>query len=476
MKVAGIDVHQKVLMVVVVDARMPEEKPARRRFVTMPSELHRLLTWLREQGVEEAVMESTAQYWRSVWMELEPHMRLHLAQAFSNRAPRGRKHDFKDAERLVRRLIANELILSFVPNGEQRIWRSMTRMKLQLTRDRVRLQNQIECLLEEMRIKLSIVVSNLLGASGLRILHALANGETDPQKLAQLGGERLQCTDEQLVDALTGRAQPVHGEMLALQLQRLQLIDQQMTRLNSMIAAAMKPQQDAVIRLAEVPGLGVDSAQQIIAEVGAQASTFPSAAELTSWVGTCPGKDESAEQNHSSRSAKGNKYMRRVLNQAAHAAVAKKGSHFQAVFRRLLPRLGYQSAIWAVAHRLCRLVWKILHEGVRFIEQGVQVGPREKSDGDAIHVLYRLRLDRSRTHVAGHSIAQSVWARAYYQQQRQRGKDHHAVVRALAFKWIRIVFRCWQDRVAYDETRYLRTLATRGSHLTSAFAAAAASM
>ena len=378
MKVAGIDVHKKVLMVVVVDASTPGEKPARRRFVTMPSELHRLLTWLREQGVEEVVMESTAQYWRSVWLELESHMRLHLAQAFSKRAPRGRKHDFKDAERLVRRLIADELILSFVPSGEQRIWRSMTRMKLQLTRDRVRLQNQIECLLEEMRIKLSIVVSNLLGASGLRILYALANGETDPRKLAQLGGERLQCTEEQLVDALTGRAQPVHGEMLALPLQRLQLIDQQMARLNSMIAAAMKAHQDAVIRLAEGPGLGVDSAQQIIAEVGAQASTFPSAAELTSWVGTCPGKEESAEQNHSSRSAKGNKYMRRVLNQAAHAAVAKKGSHFQAVFRRLLPRLGYQSAIWAVAHRLCRLVWKILHEGVRFIEQGHEVGPREK--------------------------------------------------------------------------------------------------
>ena len=136
-------------------------------------------------------MESTAQYWRSVWLELEPHMRLHLAQAFSNRAPRGRKHDFKDAERLVRRLIANELIWSFVPNREQRNWRSLTRMKVQLTRDRVRLQSQMECLLEEMRIKLSIVVSNLLGASGLRILHALAEGATDPKKLAELGDERL---------------------------------------------------------------------------------------------------------------------------------------------------------------------------------------------------------------------------------------------------------------------------------------------
>src|SRR6201984_1256945 len=378
MKIAGIDVHKKVLMVVVVDGSAPEEKPARRRFVTLPRELQRFRIWLQEQGVEEAVMEYTAQFWRSVWLELEPHMSLHLAQAFSYLAPRGGKHDFKDAERLVRRLMADELILSFVPKGEQRIWRSLTRMKVQLTRDRVRLQNQMECLLEEMRIKLSIVVSNLLGASGLRILHALATGEDDPQKLAQLGGERLQCTEEQLVDALTGRTQPMHRGMLALQLQRLQLIDQQMTQLNSMIAQAMKSHQDAVIRLAEVPGLGVDSAQQIIAEVGEQASPVPSVAELTAWVGTCPGKEESAEQNHSSRSAKGNKYLRRVLNQAAHAAVAKKGSYFQVVFRRLMPRLGYKPAIWAIAHRLCRVVWKILHEGVRYIEQGREVGPREK--------------------------------------------------------------------------------------------------
>ena len=230
MKIAGIDVHKKVLMVVVVDAGVPEEKPERRRFATMPSELCRLSTWLRERGVEEAVMESTAQYWRSVWLELEPYMRLQLAQAFSNRAPRGRKHDFKDAERLARRLIANELILSFVPDGEQRTWRNMTRMKTQLTRDRVRLQSQMECLLEEMRIKLSIVVSDLLGASGLRILRTLAEGETDPRRLARLRDERLQCSEEQLVDALTGKPQPMQREMLALQLERLELIDRQIEK------------------------------------------------------------------------------------------------------------------------------------------------------------------------------------------------------------------------------------------------------
>ena len=205
-KIAGIDVHKRVLMVVVIDATTPEEKPERRRFATLPSELRRLSIWLREHGVQEAVMESTAQYWRSVWLELEPYMLLHLAQAFSNRAPRGRKHDFKDAERLVRRLIADELILSFVPNGEQRIWRNLTRMKTQLTRDRVRLQNQMECLLEEMRIKLSIVVSNLLGVSGLRILQALAKGETDPKQLAALGDDRLQCSEEQLGRRFDGKS------------------------------------------------------------------------------------------------------------------------------------------------------------------------------------------------------------------------------------------------------------------------------
>ncbi len=170
----------------------------------------------------------------------------------------------------------------------------------------------------------------------------------------------------------------MHLELLALYLEQLQLIDKQMAKLNGMIAQALKPHQDAVARLAEVPGFGPDSAQQVIAEVGVQASAFASAGHLASWVGTCPGQEETAEQNHSSRSAKGNKYMRRVLTEAAQAAVKAKGSHFQTVFRRLLPRLGYKQALWAVAHQLCRLVWKILHEGVCYIEQGPYRDPKAR--------------------------------------------------------------------------------------------------
>jgi transposase len=377
-KTAGIDVHKKVLMVVVLESSEPESEPERRRFGTTSSELRRLSNWLRERGVQQAVMESTAQYWRPVWYELEPHMHLQLAQAFSNRAPRGRKHDFRDAERLVRRLLAGELILSFVPQPEQRAWRTITRMKVQLTRDKSRLQSQLEGLLEEMRIKLSSVVSDLLGVSGYRILRALAQGETDPNQLAALGDDRLRCSEEQLRDALSGDPKPLHLRLLALYLDRYQMLVEQLEQLDGLIAAALKPHQEAVLRLAAVPGFGPDSAQQVIAEVAPDAGTFPSAAHLTSWVGTCPGEESTAEENHSSRSAKGNKYMRRILNQAAHAAVKKKGSHFQAVFRRLLPRLGYQAAVWAIAHRLCRLVWKILHEGVVYVEHGVELDPRAK--------------------------------------------------------------------------------------------------
>lgn len=375
-KIAGIDVHKKVLMVVVTDAAAEELEFESRRFGTSASEREHLVAWLRERGVQQIVMESTAQYWKPIWLDLEPHFcQLYLAQAHSNRAPKGRKHDFADAQRLTRRLIAGELILSFVPDAEQRGWRTITRAKVQLVRDRVRLNNQLEALLEETRIKLSSVISELLGLSGRRILRALAEGHNDPTELAKLGDFRLRCSQLELADALRGQCQPLHRQMLKLFLERLDLLDRQTQQLDQMAAEVMQPHQDAVIRLAEVPGFGPDSAQQTIAEVGVQAKSFDSPARFASWAGLCPGRQESAEHNHSSRSPKGNKFLRRILTQAAQAAVKKKGSHFQIVFRRWLPKLGYPAAIWAIAHKLARLVWKILHDHAHYIEQGPHSDP-----------------------------------------------------------------------------------------------------
>src|ERR1700758_4133132 len=390
-RIAGIDVHKKKLAVVVADVEVEEEYQFERRWYgSNPEQLQVLAEWLSAQQVEETVMESTAQYWKPVWGALERYWKparqnregagrmsgtLHLAQALSNRGRRGRKKDFRDAERLVKRLLSQELVLSFVPDGEQRLWRTLTRTKYQRTRDRVRLHNQLEALLEEAHIKLSSLVSDLLGASARRMLHALAEGATDPAALAALADQRLRATSTQLRDALGACTElnPVYRRLVKMALEELQLIEQQIGQLDQQIASLLHQHQDAVQRLAEVPGLGVDSAQQIIAEVGAGAATFPSAKNLASWVGACPGDEESAEVNYSHRSPKGNRQMRRVLNQAANAAVKTKGSIFELLYRRLVSRLGHAQAIGAITHRLCRLVWKILHDGVVYEERGPAV-------------------------------------------------------------------------------------------------------
>jgi len=395
-RIAGIDVHKKMLAVVVSDVEVDDEYDFERcRFSSTPDHLRLLAEWLIARDVEEVVMESTAQYWKPVWAALERYWKpicqkrkdtapssgtLHLAQAQSNRGRRGRKKDFPDAERLVKRLVANELILSFVPDAEQRLWRTVTRRKHQLTRNHVRLQNQLESLLEECHIKLSSLVSDLFGVSARRMLKALAEGETDPAALVALADQRLRATPTQLVDALGACAElnPVYRRLLGLVLEELRFIEQQMAQLDQEIASLLTQHRDAVERLAEVPGLGVDSAQQIIAEVGATAATFPTDKNLVSWVGVCPGDEESAGVSRSHHSPKGNRNMRRLLNQCASAAVKLKGSIFQLLYRRLLPRLGHKQTIWAVAHKLCRLIWMILHKGIRYEERGPAVSERSK--------------------------------------------------------------------------------------------------
>ena len=305
---------------------------------------------------------------------------MHLAQAQSNRARRGRKRDFPDAERLVKRFVANELALSFVPDPEQRLGRTLMRRKYQMTRHRVPLQNQLEALLEEAHLKLSRLVSDLLGRSARRMLRALADGESDAAALAALADYRLRATPEQLRDAL-GACQgldPAYRRLLGMALEELQLLEKQREQIEQAMADRLRPHQDSVQRLAQVPGLGPDSAQQILAEVGATAATFPSEGDLASWVGACPGDDETAGTSRSHRSPKGNRQMRRILNQAANAAVKSKGSIFAVLYRRYVPRLGHNQTIGLIAHRLCRLIWKILHQGLHYQERGPAVSEKSK--------------------------------------------------------------------------------------------------
>ena len=264
----------------------------------------------------------------------------------------------------------------------------MTRRRHQITRDKIRFQNQLEALLEQAHIKLSSLVSDLLGLSARRMLKAIAQGETDPTALAALADGRLRATPEQLRDALGACTQlnGVYRRLLKMALEELKLMEEQIQQLDEEASNLLQDHQDAIQRLAEVPGLGVSSAVQMIAEVGAEAAIFESPRKLSSWVGVCPGSEESAGESKSTRSPKGNSTMRRLLNQTAQAAVKMQGSIFEITFRKLLPRLGYKEAIWAIAHRLCRLLWMILHP------EGDPL--RRTRSGGECQVLQRIRTAR----------------------------------------------------------------------------------
>src|SRR5215467_4807588 len=253
-RIAGIDVHKKMLAVVVSNVEVESEfQFERRMFGSNPEQLRSLAAWLVEQEAEEVVMESTAQYWKPVWGALERYWKpirekregarrrsgtLHLAQALSNRGRRGRKRDFRDAERLVKRLVAQELTLSFVPDPEQRLWRTVMRTKYQLTCNRVQLQNRLEALLEEAHIKLSSLVSDLLGASARRMLKAIADGESDPAALAALADRKLRATPQQLSDALGACTElnPVYRRLIKMALEDLESIEKRIVQLEQGMA------------------------------------------------------------------------------------------------------------------------------------------------------------------------------------------------------------------------------------------------
>ena len=366
-KAAGIDVHKRMLVVVVLDSTDPEQDVAVKRFGATHSQLAELSAFLRAHRVAEVAMESTAQYWRPVWMALEGEFALTLAQARSTRAPRGRKWDEADARRIARRLLADDLTVSYVPGPEQRDWRLLARTRIAMSGMLVEIRNQMEQVLEQAQIKLTSVVSDVLGVSGRRMLRAIIDGERDVERLAALAHRTLRASREELADALNGAPTAAQCLVLKLYLDQIETLERDMAVLEQELAQAQSSHAGAIARLCAMPGFSACAAQQVIAEVGPRAEAFASAAKLASWIGVCPGQQESAGVVTSARSAKGNRTLRRLFAQIAWAAIASKGSEAARRYRRWLPSKGAAKAAWAVAHYMVRVTWKILHDAVDYV-------------------------------------------------------------------------------------------------------------
>jgi transposase len=347
--------------------------------------------WLAAHGCTHVAMEATGVYWKPVWHVLESEFTLILANAMHIRNIPGRKSDMNDAT-WIADLLAHGLIRSsFVPPAPIQELRDLTRTRKQLMREIGRHTLRIQKTLEDANLKITRVVSDILGASGRAILTALVAGETDPERLTDLTHGRLKATRAELVDALHGRVTSHHRFMIQLHLTQIDALDAAVRDLDARVGDALGPFRAAVSLLTTMPGLSDTAARVVVAEIGTDMTRFPSAAHLVSWAGVCPRLDESAGKRRSTRIRQGAPWLKTTLVTAAWAATRKKDSYLRAQFLRIKSRRGAKKAILAVANSMLTAAYYMLRDGVEYHDLGSQHFAHRDKDQMTKRLLQRLR-------------------------------------------------------------------------------------
>jgi len=368
---AGLDVGKADLKACV---RVPGPRGGRRQqvktFATTTGALLQLRQWLIGQDVAVAGVEAAGDYWKPVYYLLEDVVQVQLLNAAHMHNVPGRKTDVSDSA-WIARLVEHGLVRSgFVPPPPIRRLRDLTRYRAALVAERTREKQRVEKLLEDAGIKLSVFVSDLFGVSGRAMLAALVDGERDPEVLAGYARGRMRPKIPDLVQALTGRFGDHHAFLCQLMLERVDGLDGVIMRVTAQVEAEIRPFQAVVGRLDTIPGVNQRVAQVIVAEIGVDMSRFPTAAQLASWAGMCPGNNESAGKYFSGRTRKGDRWLRAALGEAAVAAAGAKDTYCQAQYRRLALRRGKKRALVAVGHSQLIAAWHIINDNVGYHDLG----------------------------------------------------------------------------------------------------------
>jgi transposase len=368
-----------------------------RAFKTTVKELLALSDWLTSEGATHVVMEATGTYWKPVWHVLEESFTLILANAAHVRGIPGRKSDVNDAMWLAD-LLAHGLIRgSFIPPAPIQNLRDLTRTRKQLVREIVQHTQRIQKTLDDANLKVTGLITNMLGVTGRAILRALIAGEANPERLADLARGRLKSKRSQLVDALQGWVTPHHRMLLKLHLDLIEAIETGVDSLDREIGDALAPFRNAAQRVKTVPGISDLAGQSVIAEIGVDMSRFATHQHLLSWACLCPRLDESAGKVHSTRTRKGGLWLKTLLIQCAWAAVRCKDSYLRAQFYRIRARRGPKKAIGAVAASMLTAIYYILRDDVDYHD----LGPTYLDTIDRTQVTRRLvrRLENMGYHV-----------------------------------------------------------------------------
>jgi transposase len=402
---AGLDISKKDAKVCVRVAGAGRRKPI--ETVTTWSSMTNQILALREHLAAEqvtcVVMEATGDYWKPFYYLLEdlPGAEVMLVNARHVKNLPGRKTDVSDATWLAQ-LGAHGLVRgSFVPPEPIRRLRDLTRARTAITRERGREIQRLEKLLEDAGIKLSAVASDITGVSGRLMLQSLIEGQRDPAVLADLAKRRLRSKIPELTEALTGRFSEHHAFLARV---HLDLIDQHTSALEditSRIEVVIKPFQGFRELITTIPGIGVLTADVIIAEIGADMTRFSTPGHLASWAGTTPGSNESAGRVKSTTTRPGNPYLQGALGAAAMACAQNPTTYLGARYRRIASRRGLQKANVAIQHKMLVAIWHMGMTGTLYDEPGSDFYTRlhpERAKTRAVQQLetmgYQVTLDR----------------------------------------------------------------------------------
>jgi transposase len=389
---AGLDVHKAT---VVACVRGPGLQPGVRRgetktFATTTRGLKELADWLLGHGVTEVAMESTGVYWRPVYEALEGIVQLVVVNARHVKMVPGRKTDVKDCEWLAQLLECGLLRGSFVPPRAVRDLRDLTRLRKALIRERGHHVNRIAKTLELAHLKLSCVVTDLMGKTGRAILSALSAGLDDPERLVACAQGSLRKKQAALREALVGRLTPHYAFLLQQHLSLIDGVDAHIATLDARIEAAMAPFAAAAALVQTMPGVAARAAQAILAETGVDMDLFPTPGHFASWARLCPGNHESAGKRQSTTTGKGATWLRATLQEAAWAAVRSKKSYYRALYHRLKGRRGAKKAIVAVQHAMIVALWHMLKHRVAHHDLGADYFERRNSARIRRHHIRRL--------------------------------------------------------------------------------------
>lgn len=368
---AGLDVHKAT-----VTACLRYPGPAGERaqviqtFGTTTPGLLTLRDWLEAHRATHVAMESTGVYWKPVYYALEAGFTVLLVNAAHIAKVPGRKTDVQDAAWIAQLLECGLLRGSFVPPPAIRELRDLTRYRKTLIQDRTREVNRLHKVLEDAGLKLATVATDVLGKSGRAILAALVEGTTDPARLADLARGRLRAKLPALRQALLGHFRAHHTFLVSQLLAHLDYLDETIATLSQAIEDHLAPFAAEAARLQTIPGVKQRTLEVIVAEIGVEMRVFPTAGQLASWSGLCPGNNVTAGKRRGGRTRKGNRWLKAALVEASLAAIRVKGSRLGALYRRICRHAGHNVAIVAVAHALLEIAWHLLAKQTTYQELG----------------------------------------------------------------------------------------------------------